>query len=262
MRERYLFTFDEKVLEKFNKKVPSYYYSRVIRDFLNEEYELPENLDTLLFVPDETKQKIIILDEKTNNLIDSLVNKANNTGVLDKKVGRSHILRDVMKKIIHEKNEKLLSRLAKRKTKATSFFVEKGTIETLNKHISEQDVISTIEAFIVEEYQPPTIERQLLKEKPKEKELYRVNIDQNILNLLDDYAATLDVKGLKRSDIFRDATKQLVAKLTNKEEKEEKEERSIEEMRLDKELKKVVSEYVQVAGVAKVKERINQYLKD
>jgi metal-responsive CopG/Arc/MetJ family transcriptional regulator len=248
-KKYYSFAFDKKILDEFNNSIPERQRSRVLRNYILEQYKLPEDLSVLEFVPEIEEIQPFYFNQKSSDIIDFYVSQARDAGF--KKINRSSIMRDVMKNIIEEKKEGM----QQRKLKSTSFLVDKGVIGKLDQFIPEQDRIPTIERFILEEYQPPQENVELLKIRPDENEKYRVSMDEKVLNLLDDYVTQIGVKGITRTAVFRDVTRKLLQKLSN-----EKTETS-KEMYLERKFKKVFQEYVQAVGEETVKEKVEQYFK-
>lgn len=242
--KRYSFNFEKQQLEQFNKIMASGKRSRVIRDYILEEYHLPEDIGQLAEVPAETLVYPFLLTEKASDMLDYFVEQAHQKGFVD--VNRSSIMREVLIQVLSKQGNTPQKRMLKKAT----FLLEKGTLDLLDQYIDFNDRLPTIEKFILEDYQPPIENLEQLKVRPKESEKYRVDMDTVAMDKLDQVVNQVNIKGVKRTAVMRDVIHQFLKKLSQQQPNE---------ILLERQLKQTIEQYNEVAGPEKVKEVIEKY---
>src|SRR6476620_811945 len=159
--------------ESFKSKVNSSVQSKILRNYVLNEYQLPENLS--IFNEGDKKglkPEKFLFDEYSDDRLNELVKTIREAGF---KANRSSLMRHIMNQLL-EKLEKQNDSLPKeREVRHSSFYFEKGTKEVLEQYIPFRDRNVAIERFILEEYSPSTNHSYLL-DKPEEVESMRISV--------------------------------------------------------------------------------------
>ena len=240
--------FDAKVLSevKENLDEEKQRYAKIVRHFILNEYQLPDDFSLISNdKPEELIKEPIRLEEEVIEVLDDFINKIKNAGY---KANRSNVMRHIYKELLAYL--KANPSLKERKVLHNNFYFEDGTKRILDKLIPFRDRIITLERFILNEYKP-TKDINKLKEKPKNIETIRVMMDESVFEKLDEYVEDLSESKISRTAFMRDAVYQLIEKLSN---------RSFQELLLEQQFDTVMYEYGQVFGDEKVKEKVKEYL--
>ncbi|MBM7580818.1 hypothetical protein [Jeotgalibacillus terrae] len=210
--KRVSFSLSPEQTKQYKSLVEASLQSRILRNYTLNEYRLPDDLSVYhANARSGLKPFPFHFDEFTDERINALVTLVREQGF---KVNRSslmsHILDELIEKLSHQAED-----LPKaRDIRHSSFYFERGTREVIERLIPFRDRNSTIERFIIEEYQPRQT-HSVLFEKPVDPESFRVSIAADAFNKLDRFVNETEVKGLTRTALMRDVIEQLIAKLSN-----------------------------------------------
>lgn len=241
--EIYSFSLPPELLVEFNKVIPPYRGKKIFRNFLLNEYQLPENIAELLKEDNVEIQPYRMTDEEIDKIND-LINQSALKGI---RVNRSVIMRSVIKEII---NKYKASPIIISEQKAQRFKVPVGTISSLNKLLgSNANRTFELSSFIMEDYVPSNVFPSVRNEQ--QEDLF-LQTDIEVFEKLDDYAAEYNFKRGGRAKIFRDSVIQFIKTLENG---------SPKKAQLDQKIKRVIEEYKQIENIDSIKENIEKYLK-
>lgn len=208
MKIQVSFAFRKGQIEAFLKVIPPSKRSRILRQFILNQYTLPVVIENLLINLDESTLEVYSfhLDELSLERLDGLVLELNKKAGI--KANRSMIARDILEQITNKYSGLSLSPCASVKK---LFHVPIGTKESLAKYISERDRTATYDDFILNEYSGPSLPAKELKKKPKGgSETMMLSLDTESIETLDSIANDYEVK---RAHILRDVTTQLLDEL-------------------------------------------------
>lgn len=245
--KQYSFNIDKITLQEFTDSISSTNRSSIIRDFIKNEYRLPEinsnEFHSLFEHPQDSEIILFRLDDVSNELVDELVIEANELNT-NKITNRSAIMRNIMQNLV-EKNKRNTSQIKKIRK---SFIVPKGTITQLKNYVSHGERDELINRFILNDYQGCTINTKELKSRSKgENETLLVTLSDEALNKLEQIAESIGDK-VKVSHIFKDVIKHLLKHLEcNK------------QIELEQKLADTISDLKKYVDTEKIKEMIEKY---
>ena len=226
-------------IKEYQELIPSHKSKRIFRNYLLNEYSLPEDLSKLTTISDGEVYPIRMNDieiKKVEDLILFSKNKGFN-------VSRSAIIRDIYNNLINQyKNNPI----PEGKKKRQNFSVKSGTKEALAKIINEGERTYELSSFIMEGY-VPNIQNIKSGTRGQEKEVLVFLTDEEVFDKLDNIAADLNIKA-GRPKVFRDAVQQFLEVMEHK------------EMQLQQELESVINRYKEISDPMKIKEKIDEYL--
>jgi hypothetical protein len=236
--------------DAFKSLVDSSVQSKILRNYVLNEYQLPDDL-SVIHTGDTKglKPGKFLFDEHTHNRLNELVKNVREAGYT---ANRSSLMRHIMKQLL-EKLEKQNDSLPKeREIRHSSFYFEKGTKDVLEQFIPFRDRNAAIERFILEEYKPSDNQATLL-EKPEEVEPMRIGIATEAFRKLDGYVEQIQTNGITRTALMRDVVLQLIGKLADTDGSK---------LIIEKRLKDALREFEKKFGNEVLKERLEEYRGD
>ena len=129
--KQYSFSFNPDVLEDFKKTLPVNKSKKMLKNYLLNEYELPESLDELLQAVSNPAIQPYWMTEEEINKIDRLIRQAKLKGYT---LNRSSIMRDIMKKLLEKYRD---TPIQKSEQYRQRFKVPVGTKNRVSKLIKE-----------------------------------------------------------------------------------------------------------------------------
>ena len=163
---------------------------------------------------------------------------------------RSSLMRNIMSELISKLQKEVDDSLPKnRKLLHSSFYFEKGTKDVLEQFIPFRDRNVVIERFILEEYEP-TQGNHVLLDKPIEPESMRISMDEEAFNKLDHFVDVIQIKGISRTSLMRDAVLQLISKLSKTDARK---------LIAEKRLQSAIQEYENTFGHELLAEKLEEY---
>lgn len=232
---------------KFKALVEGSIQGKILRNYLLNEYKLPEDL-SLINQGDKKDLKIskFYFDDATNEWLNELVKIVRDKGFT---ANRSSIMRDVIDKLISKLKSNIEVLPKDRKLIHSTFYFERGTKEILEKLISFRNRNAIIERFILEEY---TLKNKThLLDKPIEPEQIRLSIDSAAINKLDEIVKDLNIKGLSRAALMRNVVDELITTISKTDAKN---------LIVERQLYQSLQEYQRIHGFDKLKETISTYI--
>lgn len=247
MKRRVSFSLFPGQAENYKSLVDSSLQSRILRNYILNEYELPTDLGIINKGEKKgLKAEPFRFDEHTDMKLNELVKQVREAGF---KANRSSLMRHIMEQLINKLRQQNDSTPKDREIRHSSFYFEKGTREVLEKYIPFRDRNANIERFILEEYHPRS-RNPILFDKPEDPESMRISISVAAFNKLDQYVDEIKIKGVTRTALMRDVVEQLISKLSKKDAR-----KLIAEARLQHAL----NEYEEAFGNDVLSERLKQY---
>jgi hypothetical protein len=240
--KQYSFSFNPGVLEDFKKLIPANKSKKILKNYLINEYNLPESLSVLQQPINDPAIQPYWMTEAEINKLDRLISQAKTKGV---SLSRSSIMRDVMINLIkiYEHNP-----IQKSEQHRQTFKVPVGTKNRLSLLIAERELTYELSSFIMDGYTPsndfPSMRNQ-------DQEDLNFKSDVEVFEKMDEIAAEYGFKKGGRAKIFRDALSQYEALLQLNPPKKEA---------LKQELKYILEEYKNIEDIPVIKEQINKYL--
>lgn len=233
--------------EDYKSIVDTSLQSRILRNYILNEYQLPSDLS---IINKGNKQGLqahpFRFDTHTDQKLNELVKKVRDAGF---KANRSSLMRHIMKQLINKLNQQNNSGPIDREIRHSSFYFEKGTKEVLEKYIPFRDRNMSIERFILADYKP-RVQHSVLYEKPEEPETMRISMSKEAFNKLDRLVTEIKIKGVTRTALMRDVVEQLISRLSKVDAR-----KLIAEVRLQQALK----EYEQIFGRDVLRKRLDDY---
>ena len=236
--------------EVYKSLVDSSVQSKILRNYVLNEYQLPDEL-SIINEGDKKglKPEKFLFDEHTDDRLNELVKSVREAGY---KANRSSLMRHIMNQL-HEKLKKQDDSLPKqREIRHSMFYFEKGTKEVLEQFVPFRDRNAVIERFILEEYEP-TDNQAILLEKPEEPEQVRISIDADAFDKLDRYVDQIKTKGITRTALMRDVVNQLIGKLSKSDARK---------LIAEKRLQNALQEFKNTFGNEVLRERLEEYRED
>jgi len=238
--------------QQFKNLVDSSLQSKVLRNFVLNEYQLPEDLSVIHQGDTKgLKPEKFHFDEHTDSRLNLLVKQVRDANFT---ANRSSLMRHIMKELIEklekQNQDKDNSISDKREVRKSSFYFEKGTKEVLERFVPFRDRNAAIERFILEEYRPSD-NRDFLLEKPVEVESVRISIDVEAYNKLDEYVKDFDTKDITRTSLMRDVVVQLIGKLANTDGSK---------LIAEKRLQASIEDFKERFGEDALRERLSEYI--
>lgn len=197
--------------QTFFHLIPDRKRSRIIRMFLQKEYQLPKDLKEFIVTEEEQTGFDVFLNESSLNQLDSLVEEVRRfleTEEPGYKVTRSTIMQHVISQINKKHQEHPIENT---KGAMKPFYLPRSHKEMLLNMISSREITHTIEDFIYEEYKGPIVTTEMLKAKQDEEMVItQLKLEEKAIDLLDKFAKE---KKVTRSHILRDVVDQLIKKM-------------------------------------------------
>lgn len=242
--KQYSFNLTTEILDKFKELIPIYRSRKILRNYLLNEYQLPESISDLDKPVTETIVQPYWMTDAEISKLDHLVYQGREKGF---DVSRSSIMRDVMNRLVqlYEDNP-----IQKSKQHRQTFKVPAGTKQRLYSLIDKRSLTYELSSFIMEGYIPsnnfPSMRNQ-------EQEDLNFKSDIEVFDRLDEIATEYGFKKGGRAKIFRDALKQF--------------EQSIQSnppriSALEQELKYLLKEYKDIEDVSVIREQVEKFLKE
>ncbi|WP_332633145.1 hypothetical protein [Halalkalibacter flavus] len=233
--------------EAFKSKVDSSVQSKILRNYVLNDYQLPGEL-SIINEGDKKglKPEKFHFDENTDARLNELVKIVREAGY---KANRSSLMRHIMNQLLEKLKNQNDSLPKKREVRHSSFYFEKGTKDVLEQFIPFRDRNAAIERFILEEYKP-IYDKAVLLDKPEESESMRVSMSADAFEKLNRYVDEISTKGVTRTALMRDVVEQLISKLSNADAR-----KLIAEVRLQHALR----EYEEAFDGDVLRERLSQY---
>lgn len=233
--------------QSFKSLVEPSVQSKVLRDYVLNDYHLPDDLSVFNQGQKKgLKPEKFLFDEYSDEKLNELVRMVRDAGYT---ANRSSVMRDVLNQLIKELEKQDDSLLRNREVKHSSFYFEKGTKEVLEQFVTFRNRNAVIERFILEEYKPSHNKAALL-EKPEDPESMRVSISAAALHKLDQYVSDLNTVGISRTSLMRDVVEQLIGKLSSTDARK---------LMAEKRLQKALYEYESAFGSERLRERLEEY---
>ena len=244
------FSLFPKQAEDFKSNVDSSIQSKVLRNYILNDYQLPDDLSIINEGDKKNlKPEKFLFDEHTNDRINELVQKVREAGY---RANRSSLMRNVMKQLIYKLQNQTVSISTKREVRHSSFYFEKGTRDVLDNFIPFRDRNAAIERFILEEY-TPNLDKGILLDKPEEVESMRIGMTDGAFKKLDVFVKAINTTGITRTALMRDVVLQLIEKLSKTDARK---------LIAEKRLQTAMYEYEKTFGTDVLKERLNGYMED
>ncbi|MGZ9869588.1 hypothetical protein ACU3L3_14310 [Priestia endophytica] len=250
------FSVSPNQVKKFKSLVDPTLQSKVLRNYILNEYELPSDL-SIFNKGDKQglKPEKFHFDEYAHERVNELVKQVRSTGhVANRSSLMRHALNQLIEKLTTDKGESVYP--SDREVRHLNFYFEKGTKDVLSEVVILKDRNATIERFILEEYKPNDNTREAL-DKPLEAEQMRVSIASEAIEKLDKYVDEIksnsreEIKGVNRTALMRDVVNQLINKLSHADAR-----KLVAKRRLDRAL----DQYEEVFGYEVLREHLTQYI--
>lgn len=242
--KQYSFSFNPGTLEDFKKILPVNKSKKMLKNYLLNEYELPESLNELQQTVSNPAIQPYWMTEAEINKMDRLIKQAKIKGYT---INRSSIMRDVMKILIEKNRDKPIKKSEQYRQR---FNVPAGTKNRLSLLIEDGELTYELSSFIIDGYVPsndfPSMRNQ-------EQEDLNFKSDIEVFEKLDEISSEYGFKKGGRAKIFRDALIQFEALLQSNPPKK---------AALKQELKYIIDEYKNVESVPVIQEEISKYLKE
>lgn len=242
--KQYSFSFSPGLLGDFKKLLPANRSKKILKNYLLNEYQLPDQLDDL---QEEVKDTVIQpywMTEAEISKIDRLIQIAKVKGF---SISRSSIMRDVMKNLVEKYRN---TPIQKSKQHRQTFKVPCGTKERLSLLVDDGELTYELSSFIMDGYIPsndfPSMRNQ-------DQEDLNFKSDLEVFEKLDEISEQYGFKKGGRAKIFRDALSQFETTLNSNPPKKAS---------LKKELKYLIDEYKNIEDRTVIQEEINKYLKE
>ena len=242
--KQYSFSFNPDVLEDFKKTLPVNKSKKMLKNYLLNEYELPESLDELLQAVSNPAIQPYWMTEEEINKIDRLIRHAKLKGYT---LNRSSIMRDIMKKLLEKYRD---TPIQKSEQYRQRFKVPVGTKNRLSQLIKEGELTYELSSFIMDGYVPSN---DFTSMRNQEQEDLNFKSDIEVFEKMDEVSSEYGFKKGGRAKIFRDALVQFEDLLQSNPPKK---------AALKQELKYILDEYKNVENVPVIQEEISKYLKE
>ena len=242
--KQYSFSIAVEVLEQFKEVLPVNRSKKILRNYLLNEYKLPETLEELQNKVEETIVQPYWMTDAEIARLDYLVYQCSEKGF---SVSKSAIMRDIISDLVQRYKD---NPIAKSKQHRQTFKVPIGTKQRLSKLINDRSLTYELSSFIMEGYIPsndfPTMRNQ-------EQEDLNFKTDIEVFDRMDEVSQEYGFKKGGRAKIFRDALKQF--------------EQSIQSnppriSALEQELKYLLKEYKDIEDVSVIREQVEKFLKE
>lgn len=242
--KQYSFSFNPDMLEDFKKIFPSYKSKKILKNYLLNEYELPEILGDFQQTGNNTVIQPYWMTEVEIKKLDHLIKQAKKQGY---SINRSALMRNIMENLIHIYRDKPIKKSEQHRQR---FKVPAGTKQRLSHLIEDGELTYELSSFIMEAYIPsnsfPSMRNQV-------QENLNFKSDIEVFDKLDRISSEYGFKKGGRTKIFRDALDQFEKSLQSDPPKKAS---------LKRELKYVLDEYKNIEEIPAIKEEINKYLKE
>lgn len=244
-------------LKEINKYIPVSRRSKLISQYIEQDsYVLPNTEKGIRNIIEWDKTSEMVIQpiflspeaaHKIDQIIDELEKKIVSFGLSGDLVGRSMVIRAITKSFAdYVKNNPV-------EEQETQFFivqVVKGTKERLSEHIDKMERSSTINQYILDEYEPSTDIKSLKARLSDERERITLYLDvENVLKKVEDIAESYG-SNVKKTHIVRDAIYQLIEQLETLQPKKRG---------LEKSLSRAIEEIAKHANPSEVRELLEKY---
>lgn len=241
--KQYSFSFNPEILENFKKIIPVNRSKKILKNYLLNEYELPESLNELQRATSSTVVQPYWMTEAEINKIDHLIKQAQMKGYA---VNRSSVLQDLLKGLIEKYRNNPIQKSEQFRAR---FKVPTGTKKRLSLLIDDGELTYELSTFIMDGYVPsndfPSMRNQ-------DQEDFNFQTDIEVFEKMDEIASEYGFKKGGRAKIFRDALFQLENSMQSN---------SPKKAALKQELQFILDEYKSIEDVSVIKEEISKYLK-
>lgn len=242
--KQYSFSFSPGMLEDFKKALPTNKSKKILKNYLLNEYELPESITDLQQAVNDTVIQPYWMTESEITKLDRLIKQAKIKG---HSISRSSIMRDIMKNLIEKHRH---NPIKKSEQHRQTFKVPAGTKNRLSLLIEDGELTYGLSSFIMEGYVPsndfPSMRNQ-------EQEDLNFKTDIEVFDKMDEISSEYGFKKRGRAKIFRDALDQFEVSLQSDPPKK---------AALKQELKYILDEYKNIENVPVIQEEISKYLKE
>lgn len=187
--------------------------SKLIRNYLLTDYQLPERLASINDGDRKgVKPEKFVFDEHADRRLNDLVKTVRDSGY---RTNRSSIMRLLINELIQKLRSPEEENLAKvRGIHHSNFDFEIGTKELLETYVPFRDHNATIERYILETY-VPTCKRESLLDEPDEVEIWSIGMAGAAFDRLDDFVNEVPTTGISCFALMRDVVMQLISQLAN-----------------------------------------------
>ncbi|MFT9494582.1 MULTISPECIES: hypothetical protein [Bacillota] len=240
----YSFSLVPGEVEEFKKIIPPFKSKKIFRNFLLNEYVLPESLVEL---QKETSNPVVQPYRMTDaeiNKIDLLIGQAKAKG---HNLSRSAVMRNIIQNLIDRYKD---NPIQKSEQVRQTFKLPSGTKARIEKLVQDGSLTYELSSFIMDEYVPsndfPSMRNQ-------EQEDLNFKSDKEVFDKLDEIASEYGFKKGGRAKIFRDALSQFESSMADN---------SPKKTILEQQLQKVIENYKEIENSEVIKESINKYLND
>lgn len=233
--------------KSFKSLVEPSIQSKILRNYVLNEYQLPEDLS--IFNKGDKKglkPEKFLFDEYSDERLNELVKMIRSAGFT---ANRSSIMRHLINQLITKLEKEDDSFLKDREIHHSSFYFEKGTKDVLEQFVTFRNRNAVIERFILEEYKPSQNKASLL-DKPNEPDSVRIGIAAAAIDKLDQYVKEINTTGISRTALMRDVVEQLITKLSKTDARK---------LIVEKKLENALREFEQTHGTNILKERLEEY---
>ncbi|MGG3641431.1 hypothetical protein [Bacillus gobiensis] len=242
--KQYSFSFSPGMLEEFKKILPANRSKKILKNYLLNEYELPESLTDLQQAVHNTVIQPYWMSEAEITKIDRLIKQAKSKGST---INRSSVMRDIMKDLIERYKD---NPIQKGEQHRQTFKVPYGTKKRLALLVEEGNLTYELSSFIMEGYIPSNEFPSMRNQKQED---LNFSTDIEVFNKMDEIATEYGFKKGGRAKIFRDALNQFEDSLQSEPPKK---------MALKQELKYILDEYKSIEEISVIREEVSKYLKE
>lgn len=236
------FSLGNGTIEKYHSIIPVSKSKRIFKDFLLNDYELPNELDGLEVRGNDIEIHVMRLGAAEMSKIENLLLTAKNRGT---EISKSALMRDIFKQLIATYEDKDLQPIEYHRQ---TFKVPVGTKERLSRLVKDRTRAYELSRFIMDEYKPSNSFPSM---RGKEQEGFDFKADINVFGKMDDIADEFGFKKGGRAKIFRDALTQFEQYLN---------ENPLLEKEVELKLQNVIEEYKHIEDKSVIKEKITKYL--
>ncbi|WP_110925907.1 hypothetical protein [Bacillus massiliglaciei] len=240
--KQYSFSFTPDLLNDFKKALPVYKSKKILKNYLLNEYELPESLEQLQTPVNNIVIQPYWMTEEEIIKLDRLINEAK---IKNFSINRSAIMRDIMKILVEKYKD---NPIQKTQQQRQTFKIPKGTKQRLSKIVEDRELTYELSSYIMDVYVPSNKFPSMRNQEHEDLNIYT---DIEVFEKMDQISNEYGFKKGGRAKIFRDALSQFEAALENNPPKKSA---------LKTELKFILEEYKSVEDIPTIKEEINKYL--
>lgn len=238
------FSLNSGTIEKYQSIIPVSKSKRIFKDFLLNDYELPNELDRLAERVTDVEVHVMRLSAAELTKIENLLLTAKNRGT---ELSKSALMRNIFEQLISAFEGKDMQPIEYHRQ---TFKVPVGTKQRLSRLVKDRTRAYELSRFIIDEYKPSNSFPSM---RGQEQEGFDFKADIEVFGLLDDIADEYGFKKGGRAKIFRDALTQFEQYLNDNQ---------VKDMELELKLQNVIEEYKHIQDKSIIKEKVAKYLND